>query len=72
MSDSYNREILSRYGQHKKLVDKQKKAYYKAAKQGDLVGVVKSGLKVRKLNKTMNELGSAYQNPKPFKKKKYN
>ena len=30
MSDSYNREILSRYGQHKKLVDKQKKAYYKA------------------------------------------
>jgi hypothetical protein len=72
MSDSYNREILSRYGQHRKLVAKQDRAAKKAVERGDLVGVIKSGLKVRKLKKSMNALGSAYQDPKPFKKKKYN
>ena len=72
MSDSYNKEILSRYVQHKKLLDKQNRAADKAAKKGDLVGVVKSGIKARKLTKSMNKLGSAYVSPKPFKKKNYN
>ena len=72
MSDSYNKEILSRYVQHKRLLDKQNRAADKAAKKGDIVKLVKSGLKGRKLTKSMNKLGSAYVSPKPFKKKNYN
>ena len=49
MADTYNKEILSRYAQQKRLRDRQKKAGMDAAKRGDIVGVVKSARKTKKL-----------------------
>ena len=73
MADTYNKEILSRYAQQKRLRDRQKKAGMDAAKNREiLVGVVKSARKTKKLQSSMNKLGSAYVSPKPYKKKNYN
>ena len=72
MANTYNKEILSRYAQQKRLRDIQRKAGMDAAERGDIVGVIKSARKTKKLQSSMNKLGSAYVSPKPYKKKNYN
>ena len=70
--DTYNKEILNRYVQQKKLKDRHNKAGMDAAKNKNIVGVIKSARKAHKLQKSMDILGSAYVSPKPYKKKNYN
>ena len=72
MPNTYNKEIISRYKQHEKLLDKQKKAGRAAAKRGDILGTARSAIKASKLTKSMDKLGSAYVSPKPYTKKNYN
>ena len=72
MADTYNKEILSRYAQQKRLRDRQKKAGMDAVSRGDIFGVIKSARKAKKLQSSINKLGSAYVSPKPYKKKNYN
>ena len=70
--DTYNKEILSRYAQQKRLRDRQNKAGMDAARNKSISGVIKSARKAHKLQKSMDILGSAYVSPKPYVKKNYN
>ena len=72
MSKTYNKEIMSRIKQQKKLIDTQNKAGYAAGNRKDYIGVVKTVRKIKKLEKSIDKLGSAYVSPKPFVKKNYN
>ena len=69
---TYNKEILNRYVQQKRLRDRQNKAGMDAAKSKNIIGVLKSARKAHKLQKSMDILGSAYVSPKSYKKKNYN
>lgn len=69
---TYNKEILSRYAQQKRIRDRIDKSGRAAAKKGNVFGAFGAARKVVNLNKSMNKLGQDYVSPKPKSKKDYN